>query len=301
MTGIRAGCGGARRVDRTRATTVADHPGKAFRRMRVGIRSARAGALAAMMMGAMAHAAPMFVVAGCDIPVVDEATRGRLRCGTVSVPRDPDHPQAGTIGLAVVVRRSAAPTPGAGACPRGIVAGFIADPTKAPDAACLASMNAPPFLLDARPLPAAVALAAAIESGRLPGAAPAAIAGLGLLLVAGVLVPTARWLRQRRSRIPAVASGGRAPRALALAGGLCGVGGAVLPMLGTLHGHPGAAAFGLDPTLALGLWALPFGLALSVQALVLAARRGQAGAAVAAVGGLLVSGAPLLLGLVPWH
>lgn len=113
MTGIRAGCGGARRVDRTRATTVADHPGKAFRRMRVGIRSARAGALAAMMMGAMAHAAPMFVVAGCDIPVVDEATRGRLRCGTVSVPRDPDHPQAGTIGLAVVVRRSAAPTPGA--------------------------------------------------------------------------------------------------------------------------------------------------------------------------------------------
>lgn len=162
-------------------------------------------------------------------------------------------------------------------------------------------MNAPPFLLDARPLPAAVALAAAIESGRLPGAAPAAIAGLGLLLVAGVLVPTARWLRQRRSRIPAVASGGRAPRALALAGGLCGVGGAVLPMLGTLHGHPGAAAFGLDPTLALGLWALPFGLALSVLALVLAARRGQAGAAVAAVGGLLVSGAPLLLGLVPWH
>lgn len=164
----------------------------------------------------------------------------------------------GPAATALTIPRAAHVVRGAGACPRGIVAGFIADPTKAPDAACLASMNAPPFLLDARPLPAAVALAAAIESGRLPGAAPAAIAGLGLLLVAGVLVPTARWLRQRRSRIPAVASGGRAPRALALAGGLCGVGGAVLPMLGTLHGHPGAAAFGLDPTLAPG----PVGLAL---------------------------------------
>lgn len=206
----------------------------------------------------------------------------------------------GPAATALTIPRAAHVVRGAGACPRGIVAGFIDDPTQAPDTACLASMQAPPFLLDARPLPAAVALAAAIESGRFPGAALAAIAGLGLL-ASGLLVPFARWLRQRLSRFPAAASAVRAPRALALAGGLCGVGGAVLPMLGTLQGHPGAAAFGLDPTLALGLWALPFGLALSVVALVLAAHRGQVGAAVAAVGGLLVSGGPLLLGLVPWH
>ena len=58
------------------------------------------------------HASPVFVDKPCDIPVTDDAVRERLRCGTVSVPRDPSNPDAGTFDLAVVVKRSATPSPG---------------------------------------------------------------------------------------------------------------------------------------------------------------------------------------------
>ena len=47
----------------------------------------------ALLFGALegmgeAYAAPVFVEAPCDIPIVDDAVRERLRCGTVRVPRD---------------------------------------------------------------------------------------------------------------------------------------------------------------------------------------------------------------------
>jgi pimeloyl-ACP methyl ester carboxylesterase len=49
---------------------------------------------------------PAFTDTACDMPHVSPGIRPRLRCGTVSVPRDYEHPEAGTFRLAVVVIRS---------------------------------------------------------------------------------------------------------------------------------------------------------------------------------------------------
>src|SRR5215813_9768213 len=46
--------------------------------------------------------APVFVAGSCDLPNI-AAVAGRLRCGTVRVPRDHTRPQAGTFALAVVI------------------------------------------------------------------------------------------------------------------------------------------------------------------------------------------------------
>jgi pimeloyl-ACP methyl ester carboxylesterase len=49
----------------------------------------------------------------CDIEMVDVALKTRLRCARLHVLRDPADPSAGRFEIAVVVRRSATPKPGA--------------------------------------------------------------------------------------------------------------------------------------------------------------------------------------------
>ena len=49
----------------------------------------------------------------CDIPIRDDAVAARLRCARLHVLRDPAQPEAGRFELAVVIRRSAEPKPGA--------------------------------------------------------------------------------------------------------------------------------------------------------------------------------------------
>ncbi len=51
--------------------------------------------------------APAFTETACDLPNVLPGILPRLRCGTVSVPRDYSHPGAGRFALAVVVAQSA--------------------------------------------------------------------------------------------------------------------------------------------------------------------------------------------------
>jgi pimeloyl-ACP methyl ester carboxylesterase len=50
---------------------------------------------------------PVFDESGCDLPGISPEVRPRLRCGTVSVPRNYDNQGAGRFRLAVVVIRSA--------------------------------------------------------------------------------------------------------------------------------------------------------------------------------------------------
>lgn len=71
-----------------------------------------AGLLGFMPGIAIADTTPTFVDAPCDFPIVDDAVRERLRCGTVSVPRDAAQPSEGTFEVAVVVKRSASPKAG---------------------------------------------------------------------------------------------------------------------------------------------------------------------------------------------
>ena len=49
---------------------------------------------------------PVFNETPCDLPNVSPDIRPRLRCGTVSVPRDYDNPDAGHFNLAVVLIKS---------------------------------------------------------------------------------------------------------------------------------------------------------------------------------------------------
>jgi pimeloyl-ACP methyl ester carboxylesterase len=49
----------------------------------------------------------------CDIEIADEAIAARLRCARLVVQRDPERPDEGSFELAVVVKRSAEPKPGA--------------------------------------------------------------------------------------------------------------------------------------------------------------------------------------------
>jgi pimeloyl-ACP methyl ester carboxylesterase len=56
--------------------------------------------------GQTASPEPVFKETTCDLPNLSPAVRPRLRCGTVKVPRDYDHPDAGRFKLAVVVIKS---------------------------------------------------------------------------------------------------------------------------------------------------------------------------------------------------
>ena len=56
---------------------------------------------------ASAQPAPVFTEEACDLPDVSPGILPRLRCGTVSVPRDYSHPGGGRFALAVVVVQSA--------------------------------------------------------------------------------------------------------------------------------------------------------------------------------------------------
>jgi pimeloyl-ACP methyl ester carboxylesterase len=56
---------------------------------------------------------PRLVDEACDIEIVDATVAARLRCARLVVHRDPQRPEDGTFELAVVVKRSAEPKPGA--------------------------------------------------------------------------------------------------------------------------------------------------------------------------------------------
>lgn len=56
---------------------------------------------------------PRLVDEACDFEIVDQTLKDRLRCARLIVHRDPDRPEEGNFELAVVVKRSAAPKPGA--------------------------------------------------------------------------------------------------------------------------------------------------------------------------------------------
>lgn len=198
-----------------------------------------------------------------------------------------------TIPLAAHVVR------GAGECPRGLIAAFIDAPSRPLDSGCLAGMTAPPFLLEARPMPAVVALGASMAGGSPPVAALIALAGATLAVLAGIVLPLggALWRRWRHAAPGASAAG---LRALAVSGGLIAVAGAVLPVAGTLSGHEGAAAFGLEPTLALALWAVPLGGVLAVLGLGRALAKRQWLIAIAALGSAVACAALLAIGLTPW-
>jgi pimeloyl-ACP methyl ester carboxylesterase len=205
----------------------------------------------------------------------------------------------GQAAIAYLLPRAAHSVRGAGDCPRGIISAFINDPSKTPDTTCIATMTAPSFVLDVRPMPAITNLGAATSGGRPPAGVLVAAAGFALVLLAGIVVPAILWLWRRLRRYPA-APGARGVRALAVGGGLLGVAGAVLPVAGTMQAHPGIAGFGLEPTLALGLWAIPVGGALALLALGLALRKRQWGVALAALGGAVAVVGILVLGLTPW-
>jgi hypothetical protein len=148
-------------------------------------------------------------------------------------------------------------------------------------------------------MPAMATLGAMASGGHPPAGVLVAAAGFVLLLLAGIVVPAILWLWRRLRRHPA-APCARGVRALAVGGGLLGVAGAVLPVAGTMQAHPGMMGFGLEPTLALGLWASPVGGALAGLALGLALRKRQWGVALAALGGVVAVVGILVLGLAPW-
>lgn len=57
--------------------------------------------------------APRLVDEACDFEIVDAAVAARLRCARLVVHRDPERPEEGSFEIAVVVKRSAEPKPGA--------------------------------------------------------------------------------------------------------------------------------------------------------------------------------------------
>ena len=85
-----------------------------FLSARASLRYATAGGVLMLMIGLafIGHASgqplrPVFDKTVCDLPGVSPEIGPRLRCGTVSVPRNYDNPGAGRFRLAVVVVRSA--------------------------------------------------------------------------------------------------------------------------------------------------------------------------------------------------
>jgi pimeloyl-ACP methyl ester carboxylesterase len=57
--------------------------------------------------------APRLVDEACDFEIVDAAVAARLRCARLVVHRDPERPEEGRFEIAVVVKKSASPKPGA--------------------------------------------------------------------------------------------------------------------------------------------------------------------------------------------
>lgn len=214
----------------------------------------------------------------------------------------------GPAATALTVAKAAHVVRGAGACPRGLVARFIAQPTQPLDTACLATMTAPDFLLDVAPRPQLVASALRAQSGQLPWGVVLAGVGAIVWLLAGVLGPVLRW-GWRRWRAGAGGTGGTGGTGLthtahlpmaAFGLGLLGCVGLVVPLAGTFGGNPGAAAYGVDAALVPLLWALPVAGVGGAALAALAARQarwmaGLAGLAVAA----LAFGA-LSMGATPW-
>lgn len=80
--------------------------GRGFRKLTGGILLLAAGALCGPA-SAQPSQAPAFTETACDLPNVSPGILPRLRCGTVSVPRDYSHPGAGRFALAVVIAQSA--------------------------------------------------------------------------------------------------------------------------------------------------------------------------------------------------
>jgi pimeloyl-ACP methyl ester carboxylesterase len=181
---------------------------------------------------------------------------------------------------------------GAGPCVRDIASGWLADPTRAPDVACLASMDAPPFLREVVPLAGVAALASAATPSPWVFLLAAA---LGMALLAGLGAPLVARLRRRPITKPV------APRAAALASVLLLLAVAVPAIALASAGSAMRAIglFGLPAPAGHAAWLLWPAALLAVVALVAALRdrRFAAGSALVAV--LVVVGAAAWLGLLP--
>jgi hypothetical protein len=127
-----------------------------------------------------------------------------------------------------------------------------------------------------------------------------AIAGLVLLILAGLVAPLLSWVWQRARGASASPATGRSSWGLAIGAGLLALTGAAIPPAVTLSNHPGAAIIGLEPMVAQLLWAVPLGGLLALMALVVALRQRHWSNAAAALGGVMIATGTLLLGFAPW-
>ncbi len=266
--------------DRARHHVVNADPGPSWIEMYTGI---HAGACKAWPLGT-----PPGLPSGTNVPVL-----------VLSAGYDPFQPDGAAVAAAIgpaalplTIPLAAHVVHGAGDCPRGIINEFIKNPGKTPSISCLGTMTAPPFLLEARPLPAMIALGAAMQAGSLPPPALMAIAGLVLLMLS--------WVWQRARGASASPATGRSSWGLAIGAGLLALTGAAIPPAVTLSNHPGAAIIGLEPMVAQLLWAIPLGGILALLALIVAWRQRHWSNVAAAFGGVMIATGALLLGFAPW-
>lgn len=181
---------------------------------------------------------------------------------------------------------------GAGACVRDITGNWLADPTRAPDTACLATMDAPPFLRDVVPLAGVAAMATA------PTPSPwvfVLAAALGVSLLVGLGAPLLARLRRRPSANPV------APRAAALASILLLLAISVPAIALATAGAAMRAIgmFGLPAPAGHAAWLLWPAALLALVALALALRDRRFAAGSAAVAVLLAVGSAAALRLLP--
>ena len=181
---------------------------------------------------------------------------------------------------------------GAGPCVREIAAGWLADPTRAPDLDCVATMVPPPFLREVVPLAGVAALASAATPSPW---AIVLVAALVVALLAGFGAPLLARLRHRPIPNPA------ASRAAALASVLLLLAIAV-PAFALASAGAGARAigmFGLPAPAGHAAWLLWPAALLALLALMAALRDRRFAAGIASVAVLVAVGAAAGIGLLP--
>lgn len=203
----------------------------------------------------------------------------------------------GPAATAVTVPRAAHVVRGAGPCPRSLIARFIAQPAQPLDTTCLASMEAPPFVLDVAPRPQLVATAMRAQAGKPAVGMLLALAGALVWLGAGVIVPVVRGFRQRWRG--AVTTPGHRWSGMVVLVGALGLGGLVAGLVANVLVHPGAAAFGIHAGLAPLLWLPALAGAMAVPLAGLAARRRAWLALAGALGVVAIAAGACAAGAVP--
>jgi pimeloyl-ACP methyl ester carboxylesterase len=208
----------------------------------------------------------------------------------------------GPAATAITVARAAHVVRGAGECPRGLVSRFITQPKQPLDTACLAAMSAPDFVLDVAPRPELIATAARLQSGGWPWGVVLLLSGSVVWVLGGVLVPAllGSYRRLRRSHAAqALNPSIHLAWAVVGLGVLAGVGLGV-PLGVTFGVHPGAASFGLIPSLVPLLWLLPVAAVGAAVVGIQAARQRHWLSCSAALGVVLMSAGALGVGATPW-